>query len=278
MVAQSKIGKERLDAALVHRGVTSSREQAGRLILAGVVKVNGLRIDKRAHLVGPDAAIDVEGAACPYVSRGGIKLAAAMDTWGLSCHSMIAMDVGASTGGFTDCLLQRGACRVYAVDVGYGQLAWKIRQDPRVRILERTNIRYLSPDSVPDAIQLAVVDVSFISLRLVLPCVIRFLAEEAWVVALIKPQFEVGKGNVGRGGIIRDESQRQSTISNLLRYAGMIGLEQQGILDSPIAGRKGNREALVAWRWRKGESSAESGLGHEPRHVHIAPMRGRARK
>jgi 23S rRNA (cytidine1920-2'-O)/16S rRNA (cytidine1409-2'-O)-methyltransferase len=241
--------RDRLDRTLVARGLAGSREQAGRLIMTGAVTVNGVRVDKQAVLVDAKATIDVAGPASPFVSRGGGKLAAALDAFSLDPAGLVVMDVGASTGGFTDCLLQRGATRVYAVDVGYGQLDWRLRQDPRVVVLERRNIRHLEPSDVPDPIQMAVVDVSFISLALVLPCVIRFLSRPATVVTLIKPQFEVGKGQVGRGGIVRDDTRRRGAAQRIIECAERLELACIGTLDSPVPGQKGNREILAGFRF-----------------------------
>ena len=237
--------KDRLDQLLVTRGLASSREQAHRFILAGLVTVDGIPIDKRAKLIDETAQIDLHRPETRYVSRGGAKLAAALDAFNISCQGMVAMDVGASTGGFTDCLLQRGASRVYAVDVGYGQLDWKIRIDPRVKVMERCNIRYLKSEAIADPIQLAVIDVSFISLTLVIPAVLTFLDNPSRIVALLKPQFEVGKGRVGRGGIVRNESQRLMVKDQLLQFFEKIGLGLIGVIDSPVMGRKGNKELLV---------------------------------
>ncbi|MGH7230847.1 MAG: TlyA family RNA methyltransferase [Nitrospiraceae bacterium] len=243
-----KSSRDRLDRTLVARGLAESREQAGRLILSGAVSVDGVPVDKQAKLVSVDARIDVASRETPFVSRGGAKLAAALEAFHLHIAGFVAMDVGASTGGFTDCLLQRGVRRVYAVDVGYGQLAWRLRQDPRVVVLERCNIRYLKPSSVPDPIDLAVIDVSFISLTIVLPSVVRFLRRPASVVALIKPQFEVGRGQVGRGGIVRDDSQRRAVTQKILHSASQIGLTNIGVCDSPVPGQKGNREILAGFQ------------------------------
>ena len=238
--------KERLDYLLVSRGLVASREQAHRYILAGLVKVDGHPVDKRAKLIGETARIDIDEPETSYVSRGGAKLAAALDAFKISCQDVVAMDVGASTGGFTDCLLRRGASRVYAIDVGYGQLDWKIRTDPRVVVLERCNIRYLKRDAIPESIQLAVIDVSFISLTVVIPSVLSFLDKNAVVVVLLKPQFEVGKGQVGRGGVVRNELQRIEVKDRLLGAFKNLDLDVLGVLDSPLLGRKGNKEVLVA--------------------------------
>lgn len=249
MIRKAAAGRERLDRALVSRGFATSREQAGRLILAGAVRVNGHMADKQARLVPSEAHIEVLARGLPFVSRGGEKLDAAMRAFGIEGAGVVALDVGASTGGFTDCLLQRKAERVYAVDVGYGQLDWRLRRDSRVVVLERQNIRYLDPASICEPVDLAVIDVSFISLTVVLPCVVRFLAEEANVVALVKPQFEVGRDQVGRGGIVREERLRQAATDKVLACAERLGLSRVGILDSPILGQKGNREILVGFRW-----------------------------
>ncbi len=240
--------RERLDRALVARGFAETREQASRLIMAGAVRVDGACADKQAKMVGPDATIEVRGRPFPFVSRGGAKLEAALDTFGFDPSGLVAMDVGASTGGFTDCLLQRGARVVYAVDVGYGQLDWRLRQDPRVVVRERENIRYLPADAVPDRIDLAVIDVSFISLTLALPALLRFLAPHATVVALVKPQFEVGRGQVGRGGIVRHEGLRRAAAEKVITCAVELGFTPVGTLDSPVAGQKGNREILIGLR------------------------------
>jgi 23S rRNA (cytidine1920-2'-O)/16S rRNA (cytidine1409-2'-O)-methyltransferase len=255
-VASVRERRERLDCALVARGLAESREQAAGLILAGAVKVDGVPAGKQAKLVPAGATIEVTHRADPFVSRGGGKLAAALDAFKVDPSGLVAMDVGASTGGFTDCLLQAGASRVYAVDVGYGQLAWRLRQDPRVIVLERRNIRYLERSAVPEPVDLAVIDVSFISLTLVLPCVARFLAVPATVVALVKPQFEVGRGQVGRGGIVRSEEQRRAVTEKILACAADLGLKKLGVLDSPVPGQKGNREVLVGLRREASGTSA----------------------
>jgi 23S rRNA (cytidine1920-2'-O)/16S rRNA (cytidine1409-2'-O)-methyltransferase len=246
-VRKSSSGRERLDTVMVSRGLAQSREQASRLIMAGVVLVDGARIDKQAALVPQDAEI-VVAEPLPFVSRAGGKLASALDAFGIDPAGLVAMDVGASTGGFTDCLLQRGARRIYAVDVGYGQLDWRLRQDPRVVVMDRCNIRHLEPSTIAEAVQLVVIDVSFISLTLVLPNVMRFLGPDGRLIALVKPQFEVGKGQVGRGGIVRNDRQRSEVVDKVLGCAAGLGLAPIGALDSPIAGTKGNREILVGLR------------------------------
>ncbi len=238
--------KERLDALLVRRGIATSREQANRLILAGHVRVNGCILDKPGKYVKADIILDLLESKPPFVSRGGEKLAAALDHFSLSCTGLAVMDVGASTGGFTDCVLQRGARRVYAVDVGYGQLDQRLREDPRVVVMDRQNIRYISPEDVPERIDFVVADVSFISLKLVLPPVLKLVTPNGYVVVLVKPQFEVGKGQVGKGGVIRDEALRMEVKETFLGFAQSIGLSPLGVMDSPVLGKKGNKEFLVA--------------------------------
>jgi 23S rRNA (cytidine1920-2'-O)/16S rRNA (cytidine1409-2'-O)-methyltransferase len=231
---------------MVTQGLATSREIAVRTILSGGVTVDGMVIDKPAKLVSLDAQIEIEKPA-PYVSRSGEKLAAALDAFSIDPTGIIGLDVGCSTGGFTDCLLQRGATRIYAVDVGYGQIDWRLRQDPRIVLLERTNIRHVDRKVIPEPIDLAVIDVSFISLTLVLPRVVPLLQESADVVTLVKPQFEVGKGQVGAGGIVRDDAQREAVTTKVIACAGRLGLMVTGVLDSPVKGRKGNREILVGF-------------------------------
>ena len=251
MKSQSLAAKrQRLDSVLVSRGLAANREQAHRFILSGSVKVDGVLVDKRAKLVHVASHIDLEVSESNYVSRGGSKLVSAIEAFDVSCEGKVSMDVGASTGGFTDCLLQHGAARVYAIDVGYGQLDWKLRTDPRVVVHERCNIRYLEREAIPESIQLAVIDVSFISLKLVVPCVVKFLEANGSILALLKPQFEVGKGMVGRGGVVRNEAQRMFVKSHLLRYFQDMGLEVIGTVDSPVLGRKGNKEIFVCLRKR----------------------------
>lgn len=252
MTQKPRPERERLDCALVSRGLVASREDAARLILAGLVRVDGVVVDKAAKPTMPGALVEVTGPGSPYVGRGGEKLAGALEQFHLDPTGMVCFDVGCSTGGFTDCLLQRGASRVYAVDVGYGQFEWRLRQDPRVVLMERTNVRYLEPGAIAEPINLIVIDVSFISLTLVLPAVVSFLAPAGSIVTLIKPQFEVGKGLVGRGGIVRDNALRESTVEKVVSCAVQLGLQLAGRMESPIVGRKGNREFL-AWFQRKVE-------------------------
>lgn len=241
-------GKERLDKLLVTRGLVPSRERARSLILAGKVLVGDRVVDKAGTAVPGDAEIRLKGEDIPYVSRGGLKLAKALEVFALTVTGRVAIDVGASTGGFTDCLLQAGAARVYAVDVGYGQLAWSLRQDPRVINLERTNIRHLRPEQLAEAPSLAVIDASFISLDKVLPATLSLLSDGAEVVALIKPQFEVGRGQVGKGGVVRDPEQHAAVVTRIEQLAADLGCEVLGVDESPILGPKGNREFLIHLR------------------------------
>ena len=240
-----KFTKTRLDTLLVSQSRVSSREQACRLILAGRVKVDGLIRDKPGKLVSSEVDVEIIPPDCQYVSRGGEKLASALEVFGLSCSGLVVMDVGASTGGFTDCVLQRGAKRVYAIDVGYGQLDWGLRSDPRVIVMDRMNIRYLRPDEIPELVDLVVIDVSFISLKMVWPTILPVLKPRGYLVALVKPQFEVGKGQVGKGGIVRDEQLRESIKKQFIEYATLLSLDLVGLIDSPVLGKKGNKEILI---------------------------------
>ncbi len=233
---------------MVELGLVSSREKAQALIMAGQVVVGDHAAEKAGHQVSPDVEIRIKGEPLPYVSRGGLKLKKGLDAFGISPTGRIAIDVGASTGGFTDCLLQNAASRVYAVDVGYGQLAWKLREDSRVVVLEKTNIRTLSPEKLVPLPDLAVIDASFISLNLVLPPTLALLAKPAEVIALIKPQFEVGKGAVGKGGIVRDPKQHDEVLKGMEELAFKLGAELLGICESPITGADGNREFLMGLR------------------------------
>ena len=241
------VNKERLDVALVRRGLAPSRERARALIMAGKVLVAGHLVDKPGTLISLDAVCSLKEAPneLKYVSRGGLKLEKALATFGLNPEGLVALDVGASTGGFTDCLLRHGAKRVYALDVGQGQLAWTLRNDPRVVVMEHTNIRYLR--SMPEPIQCATIDVSFISLRLVLPTLVPLLNAGSWVVALVKPQFEAGKIEVDRGGgIISDPAVHQRVLQELREWIPQHTLFQiLGLTDSPLYGRDGNREYLL---------------------------------
>lgn len=237
--------RDRCDHVLTARGLVQSRDAAVRMILAGKVRSNGAIVDKPAKVIPVDAVIEIIGESQPFVSRGGEKLEAALNSCSIAAQGLICLDVGCSTGGFTDCLLQRGAARVYAVDVGYGQFDWRLRQDPRVVLIERTNVRYMSPSAIPDPVDLVVIDVSFISLTKVLPAIVPFLRAPAHVIALIKPQFEVGKGQVGRGGVVRDDAQRAEAAQRVVQFAADLGLKAMRTLDSPIKGKKGNQEILA---------------------------------
>ncbi|HIC93877.1 MAG TPA: TlyA family RNA methyltransferase [Anaerolineae bacterium] len=248
------MGKKRLDVLLVERGLVESRERGKRLIMAGQVLVEGRVVDKPGAKVPVDADIRLR-TKLPYVSRGGIKLAAALEAFGVDVEGAVAADVGASTGGFTDCLLQRGARRVYAIDVGYGQLAWRLRRDPRVVVMERTNVRYL--DSLPEPVDLATVDVSFISLELVLPKVMGWLKPGGEIIALIKPQFEAGREKVGKGGVVRDPEVHRAVLGKILGWAVDHGLAVRGLIPSPIKGPAGNVEFLVHLRRGPGETSID---------------------
>ncbi|MFU8857675.1 MAG: TlyA family RNA methyltransferase [Deferrisomatales bacterium] len=239
----------RLDQLLVERGLAPSREKARALVLAGAVIVGEHRAEKAGERVDPSAPLRLKGEVNPYVSRGGLKLRAGLQAFGIDPAGRVCVDVGASTGGFTDCLLQAGARRVYAVDVGYGQLAWKLREDPRVVNLERCNIRYLEADRIPERAELVVADASFISLRLVLPKIRELLAPGGDVVALVKPQFEVGRGQVGRGGVVRDAALRRRSVENVLAAARELGFRAAAAVQSPVPGaKKGNVEYLVHLR------------------------------
>jgi 23S rRNA (cytidine1920-2'-O)/16S rRNA (cytidine1409-2'-O)-methyltransferase len=240
----TRVRKERLDLLVVERGLADSRQQAQRLIMAGQVAVDERVVDKPGTRVPISAKLSVT-AGLPYASRGGFKLAAALDAFGLDVRGRIAADVGASTGGFTDCLLQRGAARVYAIDVGYGQLAWKLQQDPRVVVMDRTNARYL--EHLPEPVDLATIDVSFISLKLILPAVTGWLREGGWIVALIKPQFEAGREQVGKGGVVRDPAVHRSVLEEIVAWAASRDLVLKGLIRSPITGPAGNLEFLATW-------------------------------
>ncbi|NLE75778.1 MAG: TlyA family RNA methyltransferase [Chloroflexi bacterium] len=252
--AAGKPDKLRLDHLLVQRGLAPTREQARRLIMAGAVRVDGQVVDKPGRPTPATADVQVQDAP-RYVSRGGLKLEAALTRFGLAVEGCVAADFGASTGGFTDCLLQAGASRVYALDVGYGQLAWTLRNDPRVVVMERTNVRHLQ--ALPEAVHLVTMDVSFISLRLVLPAALRVLREDGHVVALVKPQFEAGRGQVGKGGVVRDRTVHAQVLQGLLDEVQTLGLRQQGLIPSPLVGPAGNVEFLVHLRPGTAQPTAE---------------------
>ncbi|HEX4405834.1 MAG TPA: TlyA family RNA methyltransferase [Polyangia bacterium] len=243
-----KPARVRADLALVEQGLAPSREKARALILAGEVLAGDRPIDKAGDLVDATAELRLRSAPMPYVSRGGLKLAHALDVFGVDPRGLVALDVGASTGGFTDCLLQRGAARVHCVDVGHGQLDWKIASDARVRVYDRTNIRVADPGIVGERAELVVIDVSFISLRLVLPALPPFARAGAPVVALVKPQFEVGRANIGKGGIVRDDIARAQSLVDVRATAVALGYAALGDTTSPITGGKGNIEYLLHLR------------------------------
>jgi len=238
----------RLDVLLVDRGLVPSRERARALILAGSVHVNGQPVSKAGTAVAVDADVTITAPDHPYVGRGGLKLAHALDTFGIAVAGRTALDIGASTGGFTDALLQRGAARVVALDVGHGQLDWKIRNDPRVDVIERMNARTLTSTDLPPGrvpFDIVTIDVSFISLRLILPVVPPLLRDDGDVVALVKPQFEAGRGEVGKGGIVRDAAVHARVLQEVTDAADALGLGRVSTTESPIAGMEGNREFLL---------------------------------
>jgi 23S rRNA (cytidine1920-2'-O)/16S rRNA (cytidine1409-2'-O)-methyltransferase len=241
----SSAKKKRLDLAVVEKGLAQSRQRARALIMAGKVLVNDCPADKAGTLISDADQITLRGEDIPYVSRGGLKLEAALRSFEVKTEGMVCLDVGASTGGFTDCLLQHGAKRVFAVDVGYGQLAWKLRQDPRVVAVERTNIRNMPADALPEKADLVTIDASFISLRIVVPAVIKFMKNGAQILALIKPQFEVGKGKVGKGGVVRNSVLHDEVIGSLSDFFTEIGFRCESVIPSPILGPKGNKEFMI---------------------------------
>lgn len=242
----------RLDIALVKRGLADSRERAKRIIMAGLVRVNGTLVDKPGRMIDPESEITIHEKYPPYVSRGGVKLESALEHFNIDVKGLTLMDVGASTGGFTDCLLQRGAKKVIAVDVGYGQLHWKLRNDERVKILEKTNIRYITSEDLAEEIDGATIDVSFISLRLVIPPVTKILKPSSFIVALIKPQFEVGKGKVGKGGVVKDPILHHQVINEISEFSKSMDWDVKGIFESPLPGPKGNLEFFIYLKNKKG--------------------------
>lgn len=237
--------KIRLDVLLVEKGLAETRQRAQARIMAGQVLVDGSPKDKPGAQVHPEAVVAIKGEGLPYVSRGGLKLEAGLRATGLDINGFSCLDVGASTGGFTDCLLQHGAARVYAVDVGYGQLAWSLRTDPRVTVIERANIRHLPREALDAAVDLVTIDTAFISLKIVVPAALKFMQPQAAILALIKPQFEVGKGLVGKGGVVRDPAQHEQVITELTEFFNNISLITRKVLPSPIQGPKGNREFIA---------------------------------
>jgi 23S rRNA (cytidine1920-2'-O)/16S rRNA (cytidine1409-2'-O)-methyltransferase len=245
--------KERLDKLLVEKGIAQTRERARALIMAGKVAVEGRTIDKPGIQVDMEAEIRLHGEESPYVSRGGEKLEGALKAFRIDPKGMVVMDVGASTGGFTDCVLQRGAKKVYAVDVGYGQLAWKLQKDPRVVSLERRNIRYLQRQEVQEEADLILIDTSFISVEKFLVHLLSFLKKRGFILCLIKPQFEVGKGEVGKGGVVRDTALHQKVIDRISSFSQGLGLKVLGVTESPLLGPKGNKEFFIYLKKENGE-------------------------
>lgn len=237
--------KERLDKLLVAQGLAPTRQKAQALIAAGLVLVDGHPVDKAGTEVSDTATLGLKGKACPYVSRGGLKLEAGLDFFALDPTGFVCADIGASTGGFTDCLLQRGAAKVYAIDVGYGQLDWKLRNDPRVVVRERVNARNLTRADVADPLDLAVIDAAFISLKLLLPPLLPLFGQTVRIMALIKPQFEVGKDKVGKGGVVREPTLHQAVVAEIITFVEGLGLTSHGVTPSPILGPKGNREFVA---------------------------------
>jgi len=230
---------------MVEKGLAASRQRAQAMIMAGNVLVNCQLVEKSGHLISEASEITLKGETIPYVSRGGLKLEKALESFAVSVQGLVCLDVGASTGGFTDCLLQHGALRVYAVDVGYGQLAWQLRQDARVTAIERMNIRNMPLKMLPEPVDLVTIDVSFISLKIVVPTVMKFIKKPAWIIALIKPQFEVGKGKVGKGGVVRDPLQHESVLNELDQFFKDNGWTCLAVVPSPILGPSGNKEFLI---------------------------------
>ena len=239
------MSKQRIDVLLVEKGFFESREKAKTSIMAGIVYVDNQKVDKAGEEVKEDAVIEVRGNACPYVSRGGLKLEKAVNNFGLILQDKICMDMGASTGGFTDCMLQNGAKKVYAVDVGYGQLDWKLRTDERVVCMERTNVRYLTENEVTDKLDFVSIDVSFISLTKVLPVAYNLTSENGEVVCLIKPQFEAGREQVGKKGVVRDAKVHQEVIEKVINFSLELGFKIKNLSFSPIKGPEGNIEFLL---------------------------------
>lgn len=236
--------KIRLDQLVFDLGLAESRERAKTTVMSGLVFVNGQRADKPGMQVSPDVNVEVKGTALQYVSRGGLKLEKALKVFPIDVNGKVCIDCGASTGGFTDVLLKNGAAKVYSVDVGYGQLAWSLRNDERVVNMERTNIRYISSEQIPEPLDICVMDLSFISVKLVLPAVCALLKDDAQLVCLIKPQFEAGREEVGKKGVVRDKAVHLSVIESVLSFAPTVGMTVMGLDFSPIKGPEGNREYL----------------------------------
>ncbi len=237
--------KLRLDLLIVERNLASTRTKAQALIMGGVVFVDGQRVDKAGTLLKTDVEITIKDSSLKYVGRGGLKLEGALKHFDIDVKGKTALDIGASTGGFTDCLLQNGASKVYALDVGYGQLDWKLRNDERVVVMENINARHLKPDDLPESVDIIVIDVSFISLTNIFPPALLFLKPKGILIALIKPQFEVGRGEVGKGGIVKDKIKHEQVVDKIAKQIEQHNLEVCGVIDSPILGAEGNKEFLV---------------------------------
>jgi 23S rRNA (cytidine1920-2'-O)/16S rRNA (cytidine1409-2'-O)-methyltransferase len=255
------VKRERIDKLLVERGLAESRTKAQAMVMAGVVLVDEQRVEKPSEQFAASSQIRVKHAEDPtsrYVGRGGLKLEAALREFQLDVRGMICLDVGASTGGFTDCLLQNGAAKVFAIDVGHNQIDWRLRNDPRVEVREGINARYLQPEDFPMRFDLAVVDVSFISLTKILPSVVLLLKEHATIIALIKPQFEVGRGDVGSGGVVRDEQKRLRAVAAVNDFAATLGLKLEGTIESPITGAEGNVEYLAHYSYYPASNHVDS--------------------
>ena len=242
--------KTRLDSLVVEKGFAASRDRARALIMAGKVLVNGNPMDKPGTRVKADAEIIVKGTDIPYVSRGGLKLEKAIKVLSLDIKGLTCLDIGASTGGFTDCLLKFGACKVYAVDVGYGQMAWSLRQDPRVKVIERTNIRYIDFQAIGETVDLITVDTSFISLKIVVPSAEKFMKKKTRILALIKPQFEAGKKRIGKGGVVREPLVREEIINEIVDFFNHRGYETGQVIESPVKGPKGNIEFIMSMKYQ----------------------------
>ena len=258
--------KERLDVLLVNRNLAESREKAKAIIMSGIVYVDGQKEDKAGTMFEDTVSVEVRGHTLAYVSRGGLKLEKAMTHFGVTLNGKICMDVGASTGGFTDCMLQNGAVKVYSVDVGHGQLAWKLRNDERVVCMEKTNIRYVTPEDIPDRIQFASIDVSFISLTKVLGPVKELLTEDGQIVCLIKPQFEAGREKVGKKGVVREKSTHLEVIESVIAFAKSIGFGTLNLEFSPIKGPEGNIEYLL-YLQNHPELADEKGVEIDPKTI-----------
>ena len=253
------VRKERFDKLLVEKGMVQSRERARALIMAGKVAVEGKRIDKPGSQIDVGARLQLQGGDSSYVSRGGEKMEGALKAFGIDPKGMVVMDVGASTGGFTDCILQKGAAKVYAVDVGYGQLAWKLQKDARVVNLERRNIRYLRREEVGEEIDLILIDTSFISIEKFLPHLLGFLKMRGAILGLLKPQFEVGRGEVGKGGVVRDKTLHEKVIDRISHFSRGLGLKILGVAESPLLGPKGNKEFFIYLKKENGMNGKTEG-------------------